>query len=484
MLHLPGSLRLRLIGTFVVLFGVVQLALSLAAVLAGQQYLYRYFDNELIQRSDSVAARLAQWHGGLFAPDVQEIVRDETRTALFRNFFVQLRDARGQVLQRSGNLGRFELPLSASRHPGRAASDVRLSILAGQAVESLPGAGHRLRMVTRSVQTAGGQVLTLQMAASLDHVDAAVAQWRQLLLVGAGVGLLAAAVASWFVAGRAVRKIREVSALVQQVQPGQLQQRITSSDRSDEIGQMVLHVNQMLARLEAGFQAQDGFIHDASHELKTPLSALLSEAQVLKKLEPTPQQCRGFIDSVEQEVRHLARLVDSLLVLARVGDDRHPLDREVAPVNDAVEQAVDDCRGLARELGVTLALTLDQPDERQGEMMYQGDAGLVMTLVSNLVRNAVQFSPPQGRVEVEVSRCDRHAVIEVRDQGPGVPPEALGTIFDRFVQAGAPTPRRGTGLGLAIAARIARLHEGQIRVANRRTGGCVFTATLPLLAVN
>lgn len=472
------SLRFRLILMFVLTFGAIQVSLSAVALHARERHLYNYFDDELLLRTQGMATALLQSQKRFFAPTLAGIVDEESKSHYFREFYVQLRDADGQPVASSGNMGNYHLPFDHRQAAARSSGREVMHTLKGPPIWGLSGEGNSMRMVTVYVDDRGVQPFYLQVATSLEQVNTSIALVRMLFAVGTPAGLLIAAVTSWFVAGHAVSKINAIADLARQVTPQRLGKRLYIDSTDDEIDRMVERLNDMLARIEAGYRAQERFIQDASHELKTPLATLLTEAQVLKLGQPSPEECRRFLDSVEEELRHLGRLVESLLLLTRFDAQQRIVDHEVS-VHDAVVAAVQECEPIARQYGVQLAPMLADSLADDDDPVCRGDEQLISSMVSNLIRNAVRFSPSGRAVRIDVTRQDGHVAIAVSDEGPGIPPAAMEAIFERYTQLPQSAPRRGSGLGLTIARSIAQLHGGTIHVGNRQPSGAVFTAVLP-----
>ncbi|MCC6579007.1 MAG: HAMP domain-containing histidine kinase [Phycisphaeraceae bacterium] len=473
------SLRFRLILMFVLIFGLFQITLSAIALLARERHLRSYFDHELTLRTQNMAAKLVASQQQFFAPTLARAISEESKSIYFREFYAQLIDDEGRAIARSENLDGYQLPFGPRESAAKRQRRELYETLAGQDVQKLAGHGQTLRMVTLHVNDSKVEPFYLQVAARLEHVNQSITFLRLLLAVGTPVGLLVAAMTSWLVAGHAIRQIDAVSNLMRQVTPGDLSRRLAVGHPSDEIGRMVRHVNDMLDRLEAGFRAQECFIQDASHELKTPLSALLTEAQVLKLSPPSTRDFGHFLDSAEEELRHLGRLVASLLLLTQM-DAKDEMTRRAVYVNDVVVAAAQEGQPLARQRGVEVTLKLPlSDDDHDDEPVCQGDEQLLVALVSNLIRNAIRFSPVLGEVAVTLTQTPDAIRIDVGDEGPGIPEAVMQRIFDRFAQAPQPDPRRGTGLGLSIARNIAELHGGTLHVANREPRGAVFSVTLP-----
>ncbi len=240
-------------------------------------------------------------------------------------------------------------------------------------------------------------------------------------------------------------------------------------------------MNDAFGRLEKAYREQGSFIANVSHELKTPIAVLLSQAQVLKQEDRSTTEYRRFLAVVEDEMRVLGRLVESFLVLARVGHGKELVRRERLTVNDVVLEAAEHCAPLSRHHEVPLVTLLHLSDDGEQEPEIEGDPELLRTMFENLLRNALRFSPSGEPVDLRVTCTRDRASILVRDRGPGIAREHIDRVFERFYTvADAEVGGRGSGLGLAIAKSIAELHNGTISVHNCADRGCEFEVLLPL----
>jgi signal transduction histidine kinase len=212
--------------------------------------------------------------------------------------------------------------------------------------------------------------------------------------------------------------------------------------------------------------------------MKTPIAVLVTEAQTLH-LEDQSDEIVRFVRSVEEEMLKLGQLVDSFLVLTRVREERAPSGVERLAVNDLVMDSLDDCQSLAMQYRVYLEPELIA-EEALLDASVRGDPHLLRTMLNNLIRNAIRFSPECERVKIRAVCRAETVEISVRDRGSGIPEDLIDRIFDRFAQADGEKRRgRGHGLGLEIAQGIAELHDGFIEVRNCDDGGCAFTIRLP-----
>ncbi|MEW6252148.1 MAG: HAMP domain-containing sensor histidine kinase, partial [Planctomycetota bacterium] len=322
----------------------------------------------------------------------------------------------------------------------------------------------------------------VQLAASRRPVQEIVAQLRRMLVSFVLISLAAAALTSWYLARRSLAPLGEVVRQARALGASRLEERLPVPRSGDEVAEMVVVVNEMLARLEAEFRNQQRFIADVSHELRTPVAVLLGEAQALKRRVGDPAVCQVFAGTVEEEARRLLRTVEAFLVLTRVrAGGRPPVLRDVS-MEETVLNAVQKAQAEARARQVTI-LPRFSSSETSSEPHVAGDPELLYALVVNLLRHAIQHSPARAAVEVEVLATTRDLTLHVRDSGPPIPPEQLLRIFDllRRVRPGA-DGGVDTGVGLAVVKGVAQLYGGSTEVRNRNDGGCEFTVRLPLTA--
>jgi two-component system, OmpR family, sensor histidine kinase CiaH len=290
--------------------------------------------------------------------------------------------------------------------------------------------GTPLRVLSEPISVAG-QSWVAQVIEDRTNEQRTLATLLAVLGIGGGVALLASLVVGFTYAGRALVPIRE------------------------------------------SLRRQRQFAADASHELRTPLTVIATSAEhISRHPRARVDEVSAAVEDIQAEGERLARLVDELLLLARADSDA--VELSIAPV-DLTDVAADTLRGfsrLAEARGVLLQAT-------GSPVMVDVDADRLRQLLGILVDNAIRHSRPEGVVEVSVSGGARLGVVTVADSGPGIRPEDLPRLFDRFFRA-AGGPAEGTGLGLSIARWIAERHGGRLTAANRPEGGALFRLELPL----
>lgn len=379
--------------------------------------------------------------------------------------YVQLVDARGTVLAASGQApGALPMP-TASLRSELAGDDAHATV-------SVPGDRLDLHTVPLTVdgQTAG----VLQVAASMAPLEASMARLRALLVaVVLGATALATALGS-FLAGKAMRPVDDITGLARSIgQSADLSRRLPETGRRDELGRLAGTFNQMLARLESAFGTQRRFLDDASHELRTPLAAIRTNVETLLRAPDQPSTERAdALRAVARDTERMGGLVSDLLALARA-DAGQPLDRGSVELDALLLDVYHQHRMLAGRV----RLTLDDMEP----FVVQGDRERLRQLLSNLVENALRYTPADGSVALSMARRGNGVTLTVRDTGPGIPPDHVPHVFDRFYRVD-PTRSRaagGTGLGLAICRWIAEAHGGRISVVSAAGRGSTFTVELP-----
>ncbi|MHC4970493.1 MAG: sensor histidine kinase [Planctomycetota bacterium] len=262
--------------------------------------------------------------------------------------------------------------------------------------------------------------------------------------------------------------------------PAAPETRVGIERQEHEITRLQTELNKALGRLEEGYRAQERFISNVAHDLQTPIAVMFTQSQVLSPEASSITEYEEYRRSIEEEMRRLGGLVEGFLTLAQSDQGNALARREPVRVSDIVVESVEHCDPEARLNEVRLVPNIVLADD-QTDPVLTGDPELLCTMLDNVVRNAIRFSPAHQTVEIKAVCEDREAILTVHDRGPGIPDEYLGKIFNRFVQAPVNAVRpKGTGLGLAIARSVAELHDGRIAARNAPEGGCAFEIRLPL----
>ena len=239
-----------------------------------------------------------------------------------------------------------------------------------------------------------------------------------------------------------------------------------------EVQPLVHALNDLLHRLHRALEAQRAFVADAAHELRTPLAALRLQAQIAERAAQEGER-REALGSLKRGVERASHLVQQLLTLAREEDQASQAPSAPVRLDELAREVIAEHASLAHDKSIDLGMARDEP------LSVDGSAAGLRTLLSNLVDNAVRYTPAGGSIDVSLAREGDDAVLEVSDSGPGIPPAERTRVFDRFYRRAGDVPE-GSGLGLAIASQIVQRHRGSIALADSPKGGLRVVLRLPL----
>jgi two-component system OmpR family sensor kinase len=281
-------------------------------------------------------------------------------------------------------------------------------------------------------------------------------------------------IGSWWLAGKTVRPVNEIIAQAEGISGDKQGERISAYAETREFASLVHVLNTMLSRIDDTFESQRRFTADASHELRSPLTALRGELELALRRERSPEEYRRVIGSSLEESVRLSDLADDLLTLARSDSGMMTLRLEAVDLGERMRFALGRLEPRIAEKKLDVAL--DVPAEATG--VY--DAKLMDQLIWNLLDNAVKFSAEGGRIEVSATPSGQQLVLKVADSGPGISAEQIDRVFERFSRTDEAHSAEGTGLGLSIVRAVAEVHGGEVRASNREAGGTVLQVSLPL----
>jgi signal transduction histidine kinase len=357
------------------------------------------------------------------------------------------------------------------------------------AVEQTPGPAGVLwtrgaQVVSVPIAVASDDLGFVELSKGPDMVAQAVATARRALLLAGGGTMLLAVVVGLVVSGWLTRPLQELTGAATEMSGSDLSIRAPVR-RDDEIGQLAAQFNRMAQRLETSFSALAAerdtlrrFIADASHELRTPITALRNFNELMQGAAAEDREARReFLAESEKQLERLAWITDNLLNLSRIEAGLVALDIAEHDARELIRAVVSAFRPQAEEKSVKLVLTLPET-----ELPVRCDRHRVEVALSNLLDNAVKFTPPGGQVTLGAEHGDRGVRIWVEDSGPGIAPEDLPHVFDRFYRGRGKRegPSEGSGLGLAIARGIVEAHGGRVSAASRPRHGSRFTLELPI----
>jgi signal transduction histidine kinase len=452
-------LGLRLVGIYFLLLAATLLIVGGVTVRLTRNHLTHELENRL-------SAAVASFQSGPAARVTRsEDLTNEARTwlaaqALPADEVVAVRTPAGEILTNTGGID-----LRRVEH----SRDLLTASRAGW--WNVDGPSGPVRALTVPLELGGKPAGTIVAVGERSQVDRTLDALLSSVAWASGIGLLLATVLALVVVRRTLRPLARMSRDVNTVEEsGDLSRRVGHDGPRDEVGRLAESFNRMLASLEEAFRSQRRFLSDASHELRTPLTVARGQLELLAQ-ELQSADARGSLAVAVDEIDRMGRIVEELLLLARL-DEGLPLRRESVEVELVLEEAI--LRG-------TLATRREARVEAEPGLYALADHDRILQVVTNLVTNAIEHTGDDAAITLSTRRSGDQVVIEVSDTGPGIPPEDLPHVFERFYR-GTKTDETpgGAGLGLPIAASLTRAMGGEIDVHSTPGSGTTFVVSMPV----
>jgi two-component system heavy metal sensor histidine kinase CusS len=327
----------------------------------------------------------------------------------------------------------------------------------------------RLFSLLTSVESVQGQTYAIQVAQDRSGDEAFTKQFGALLAIVLGIGLVASAAIAITVTKRGLRPLADMTRSLKHVEPSHFNERVAPVTWPRELQPLAVAFDEMLDRLQESFTRLSQFSADLAHELRTPLANVLGEAEVALTRPRTSDEYREVIESCVAECAKLSGIIDNLLFLARA----ETTDRQVHPSlfdgRATIEKIATYYRDVAEERQIAITCA--------GEGQVRADPLLFGRALSNLLDNALRFTPAGGQILISVAVRDTQSEVSVKDTGCGIAPEHIPRVFDRFYRADPSRSLDGVGLGLALVKSITDLHGGSASLHSEAKGGTTVTLT-------
>ncbi|WP_238016826.1 HAMP domain-containing sensor histidine kinase [Dactylosporangium sp. AC04546] len=461
-------LRVKLIAAVLTLVTMALLVIGVASALVMRSSMIDKVDQQLRTLADTV--------------EISRLQRQSTdsESVLPSNYFILWATILPTNQVSYGYVGTRD---PAAQPPPPASADELVSRIGEPYTVTTKATHERWRVLI----TQRGSTL-LVICESLSMVDNAVDELVAAeLFVGAGVLVVLAAVGVTIVR-TSLQPLREIERTAAAIAAGDLTKRVPESPPETEMGHLAAALNTMLAQIEGAFKIRQAseermrqFIADASHELRTPLTTIRGFAELYRQgAARQPDETGALLRRIEDEASRMGLLVEDLLMLARLDEER-PLSLADMDLRVIASDAVAAARAVAPDRAIALEIERDEPIE------VNGDEARLRQVVGNLVTNALTHTPAGSPVEMRLRRDGTDALIEVVDHGPGLTDEQAARVFERFYRVDKARTRRqaggshsGSGLGLAIVAALVAVHSGTVSVFVTPGGGATFQVRLPL----
>ena len=334
----------------------------------------------------------------------------------------------------------------------------------------------KLRFRNEIIAGSFGDTYLLLVGASMQPMEDTVDAFLRSLAWLIPSGVLLAALAAWWMAGKALEPVAELAGAAREIVVSHLDRRLPVRGTDDELDHLATEFNETLARLEKAVGEMKQFTASISHEFRTPLAVLRGEAEVALMQASSSEHYRRVLASQLEEFEKLTRMINQLLTLARAESGDVEIADESVDLSVMTPALAEQLQPVASAKDVSLTWNCAP------NVKVIGDASWIERIILNVVDNAIKFTPSGGHVEVRVSDGTENAVLEVRDDGIGIPPEALPHIFERFYRADPARSDRadGAGLGLSLVKWAVDQHHGSIRVESGLGKGTRVAIRIPL----
>jgi two-component system heavy metal sensor histidine kinase CusS len=329
----------------------------------------------------------------------------------------------------------------------------------------------KLFSLVATVEEVRGQPYVIQLAQDRSSDEQFATQFAFILGGALGLGILASAMIAIAVTKRGLWPLQEMTQSLERIDPNHLDERVGKMTWPRELQPVATAFDEMLARLENSFTKLSQFSADLAHELRTPISNIRGEAEVTLTRPRTLEDYRNVIESIAAECERLSGIVDNLLFLARAEGVDRQIERKALAARPAIEKIAAYYRTIAEERGISIT--------NNGNGEVYAEALLFDRALSNLLDNALRFTPDGGQITIATRTKPDRTELVVEDNGCGIPQQHLPHVCDRFYRVDSSRSSQGAGLGLALVKSITDLHGGSVAVTSEVNRGTTVTLTFP-----
>ena len=341
--------------------------------------------------------------------------------------------------------------------------------------ETIEDANPRLRMITMPILDNKKITSIVQVGSSLADFDETMRKLLIIMIISIPTSISVTIIVGYFMAKKSLKPVDQIRKAAVKISSSNLDERIDIKGRKDELGRLAETFNAMIARLKDSFQRINQFSIDVSHELKTPLTILKGETEVVLRKDRDNEEYKNLLQSNLEEIDRMARIIDDLLLLSKADRKDMKLNIENISLRDLVADVCMNMKIFADSKEITLVV------DELADVRLIGDELKLRRMLWNIMENGIKYTPKGGVVNVSSYTNNGYVCINVKDNGMGISGDDIKYIFDRFYRADRSRKREsGSGLGLSISKWIAEAHKGAIEVASQPSKGSQFLIKLPI----
>ena len=479
------SLRFKLTLWYVLILGILLISFSSLLYFTLSKSLYRDADVKLRSLAELIASESASPLSKFGFGNIDQALAASMNLKPIGKF-IQVLDESGKIGKKSDNLRDVQLPISLN-----ALRNASQGLITFETDHSFSNAS--LRIITFPVLENNHIARIVQVASSLEGVEDALNTLFIILIIAVPFSLMVASLGGQFLANKALKPVDNITQTARIITSQNLSQRIKLPKVRDEISRLIETLNEMISRLDQSFQQIKQFSTDASHELKTPLTILKGEVEVMLRRERTSDEYKQTLRSNLEEINRMSQIVDDLLFLSRADIGEIRLNKEVINIAEIINEVVVHMEILAQAKNIRI-----ETSNHHGDIHILGDALRIRELFLNLIENGIKYTETGGSIRISFikdnlinekishnrieSKETKFVKIIVSDTGIGIAKEDHERVFDRFFRLDKARSRDqgGSGLGLSICKWIAEAHHGEITIESEIQKGSSFIIRLPL----
>jgi heavy metal sensor kinase len=336
--------------------------------------------------------------------------------------------------------------------------------------------GSTMLITSLNFKSAGNPDYLVEFGVLLNPAETMLNHLFLQLAVGLPLAVGIITVGGYFLLQRALRPVERITHAAEQITQLNLSERLPVTRSGDELEQLSIALNRMIARLDDAFQNSKRFVADASHDLRTPLTILRGELESMVDDPHLADELRERLASLLEEAIHLSKIVEQLFTLTQLDSGEQRKEWTRFDLAELVHTTADQMSLLAEDKRISLSCEASEP------AYVQGDRSRIKQVIVNLLDNAIKYTPAMGKVRINVHGLNGHAVLEVEDNGIGIPPDALPHVFERFyrVDKARSADAESAGLGLSIVKAICAAHGAEVEATSVPKAGSRFVVKLPL----
>ncbi len=460
-----SSIKARIVLFYLVILLVTLCAMGAILYFSLNRIVYASIDSSLLSRAKALATLIREDDRETefnFSDDVMWEYSSPKST----NYF-QIRRADGTTIEKSASLGDSELPY----HPVARPEDFQTILLKGRVVRQvnfpIPKEG------VNEIKSPGHDIV-VQCAENIYDKITLLNVFAFVLAVSVLFVTVISASGGFLIAKKAMKPIKDISETIDRISETNLSERIDDAHIPNELKNIAASFNRAFGSLERAFNRQRQFVSDASHELKTPLTVIISHGEITLRKDRDSQDYKIAITAIMEAARMMSLIVEKLLTLARFSSDKFTLQPEDVLLNGIIDKSLKLLRPLAEKKGIIINMPAGK------KYMVHGDSEALLETFLNILDNAIKYNVPGGRIDISVRKDSEFIVTEIADTGIGIPERDMEKVFDRFYRVDKSRSKQsgGIGLGLSISSDIIRLHEGRIGIRSKTGEGTVVSVYL------